>query len=150
MVEMIYLFACIVLMSIFAGVLLKVLLIIIKTFSLPTYVGLIYFEGIHNIETLKINKPPQNTILKVIMNMAAAIITALFIDFCPKLLLLLENENLLIENLLSGQIISLGKAIMLILCLLCIYTINYFSIKDRKDSLTKFDNFEVKDFFKFW
>lgn len=150
MVIYIYLLAGLILCVIALGVVLKTLMIGINILSLPTYIGLMYFEDIYNVKKLKINKPPKNGLLKLIMNLFASFITMIFISCIPNLIKFSWSEDVFIQKLITGKIIPLSLSIIIIVSLIVIYLINYFSEENTEDSFTKIDNLDLTPFFKLW
>jgi hypothetical protein len=146
----IYLLAGLILFVISLGLILKILMIGINILSLPTFIGLMYFEDIHNFKKLKINKPPKNGLLRLIMNLFSSFITMIFIDCIANLIKFSWSDNVFIQKLISGKVISLSYSIVIVISLIVIYLINYFSEENTEDSFTKIDNLDLKPFFKLW
>ncbi|WP_268225173.1 hypothetical protein [Sinomicrobium oceani] len=150
METILYLTAGLIISVISLGLILKVVMMVIDILSKPTYIGLIYFETIHDSEKLKINKPPKNGVLKLIMNLSASFITLTIINCIIHFANLQLSEDTFMDYLSTGKIISLGSSILIIACLVVIYSINFFSEKITEDSFTKIDALDLKPFLKFW
>ena len=146
----IYLLAGLILCVIALGVILKILMIGMNILSLPTYIGLMYFEDIHNVKKLKINKPPKNGLLRLIMNLFASFITMIFIACIANLIKFSWSEDVFMQKLITGKIIPLSFSIVIVVSLIVIYLINYFSEENTEDSFTKIDNLDLKPFLKLW
>lgn len=148
MQTIIYLLASLVLCFISLGLIVKLLMIGLNILSLPTYLGLMYSEDVHRIKKLKINKPPKNGWVKLIMNLFASVITLVFIECSYQFFKYIQSEELFMDKLLAGEIISKPNSILILVSLTIIYLINYFSEENAEDSFTKIDKLDSKPFMK--
>lgn len=144
----IYLLAGLIMCVIALGVILKILMIGINALSLPTYIGLMYLEDIHNVKKLKINNPPKNGFLRLIMNLFASFITIIFIACIENTININWSEDVLIEKLITGKIVPLSLSIIIVISLVVIYLINYYSEENTEDSFTKIHKLDMKPFVK--
>jgi len=147
---LIYLLVIVIFGVISLGIFLKILTTVMNIFSLPTYIGLMYFEDIHNNKNLKINKPPKNGFLRLMMNIFASIITVSFIIFVINILNFSSTAEGFMHEFITGKIISSRVSSIIITSLIAIYIINYFSEENTEDSFTKINNLDLKPFWKLW
>lgn len=144
----IYLISGIILCAILLGLLLKLFMIAIKILSIPTYLGLIYLEDIFNVKQLRINKPPKNGKLRFLMNSLAGIITIIYIGSISRIIGSILHQESFSTKLISGEIIDLISSIIVVINLILIYIINYFSEEDVNDSFAKIDKIDFNPFIK--
>lgn len=146
----IYLLAVVILCVILLGLLLKVVMIVLNILSLPTYIGLIYFKDVHNIKFLKINKPPKNGLLNLIIKIFSSSITLILIDSVYNLIKYISYKDSFTTKVITGDLIPFSYAIMVVVSLVGIYTINYFSEENKDDTLSKIDKLDLNPFLEIW
>jgi len=134
-------FSFLIILFVYTGVIYKFALMVISASAFPTILGLYYAEYFleplfGKLVTLNV---PQKGLKKVFFHGVSTFITIVAFGIFRNIyeMMLELNSYQILEKVINGDVISLPIAIFIILCLIVIYTISFFSERDHDEPTDK-------------